>query len=442
MKVQFSQEIVLKEEYDIIIAGGGPAGCAAAVAAARGGARTLLIEASCSLGGMGTIGLVPAWCPFSDKEKIIYKGIAEEVFEKAKSGMRHVKKEDRDWVPIDTEALKRVYDRLVIGAGAEVLLSTQVVSVFRKEDRIEYVVAANKNGLTAFRGKVFIDCTGDADLFALAGLPFEYGDEEQVVQPSTHCFTLANVDEYYYRNSPVLHMSNPDCAAYSIARSEKYPLITDAHCCHSLQGPQTVGFNAGHIWNVDSTDPLSISKAIMEGRELAHQYHQGLKEYLPETFGASYLVNTAPVVGVRESRRISGEYVLTYEDYMARRTFPDEIGRNCYFLDVHLTKEERDKVMRGESNGEEGFLSYGPGESHGIPYGSLIPKEVNNLLAAGRIISCDHRILGSVRVMPVCLVTGQAAGTAAVMAAKTGDTHKVDRNVLRNKLKEDGAYLL
>ena len=105
MKVQFSKEIALKEEYDIIIAGGGPAGCAAAVAAARGGARTLLIEASCSLGGMGTIGLVPAWCPFSDKEKIIYKGIAEEVFEMAKSGMRHVKKEDRDWVPIDTEAL-------------------------------------------------------------------------------------------------------------------------------------------------------------------------------------------------------------------------------------------------------------------------------------------------------------------------------------------------
>ncbi len=442
MKIPFSREITLNEEYDIIVVGGGPAGCAAAISAARSGAHTLLIEASFVLGGMGTIGLVPAWCPFSDKIKVIYKGIAEEVFNKAKEGMDHVKREDTDWVPIDPEALKRVYDEMVTEAGGQVLFATQVVDAVRTEDRIEYVITSNKRGLTAYKAHVFIDCTGDGDLFAYAGLPFEYGDEEQVVQPSTHCFTLANVDEYHYRNDPVLHMNNPDCAAYSIARSEKYPLITDAHCCHSHQGPGTVSFNAGHLWNVDSTDPLNISKAVMEGRSLAYQYHQGLKEYLPATYGASYLVNTASVMGVRESRRITGEYVLTCEDYMERRTFPDEIGRNSYFLDVHLTKEERDKVMRGESNGEEGFKSYGPGESHGIPYRSLIPGEVTNLLAAGRIISCDHRILGSVRVMPVCLVTGQAAGTAAALAVKTGDTHKVDVEELRNKLKSDGAYLL
>ncbi|WMJ85611.1 FAD-dependent oxidoreductase [Anaerocolumna sp. MB42-C2] len=441
MNIQFVREIPENTEYEIIIAGGGPAGCAAAIAAARCRANVLLIEASGSLGGMGTIGLVPAWCPFSDKEKIIYRGIALEIFNKAKAGMRHVKKEDADWVPIDPEALKRVYDEMIMDAGVTVLFHTQVVSVNRQGNKLDYIVTANKGGLTAYKGNIYIDCTGDADIFAGAGLPYDYGDEQNHdIQPSTHCFVLTNVDEYHYHNSPVLHMNNPECAAYDIARSEKYPLITDAHCCHSLIGPRTVGFNAGHLWNVDSRDPIGASKALMQGRQLAYQYHQGLKEYLPETYGASYLAETSLVTGIRESRRIKGEYTITYEDYKNRKAFPDEIGRNCYFLDVHQTKEERDRIMRGERNGEEDFEPYAPGESHGIPYRSLIPKEVDNLIAAGRIISSDHRVQGSIRVMPVCLVTGQAAGTAAVLASQTGDTHKVDIMQLRRILGEAGAY--
>lgn len=443
MKIQYSKEITLNDNYDIIVSGGGPAGCAAAIAAAREGASVLLLEAAGALGGMGTIGLVPAWCPFSDKTKIIYRGIALEVFEKAKAGMRHVRKEDADWVPIDPEALKRVYDEMVIKAGVTVLFSTQVISVQRENEKIEYVVTADKGGITAYQGKIFIDCTGDADIVAGSGLAYEFGDEaEHDVQPATHCFMLSNVDEYHYLHSPVLHMNNPDSAAYDIARSDRYPQITDAHCCHSLIGPRTVGFNAGHLWNVNPSDPVNASKALMQGRQLAYEYHQGLKEYLPETYGSSYLAATASVTGIRESRRIVGDYTITYEDYKQRRTFPDEIGRNCYFLDVHQTKAERDLVMRGESNGEEGFEPYAPGESHGIPYKSLIPKGINNLLAAGRIISCDHRVQGSIRVMPVCLVTGQAAGTAAWLALKSGDIRKVDVSELRKKLKEADAYFL
>ncbi len=441
MKIQFSKEIPVNNQYEVIVVGGGPSGCAAAVAAAREGASVLLLETTGSLGGMGTNGLVPAWCPFSDRTKIIYRGIALEVFNKAKANMKHVKEGDLDWVPIDPEALKRVYDEMILEAGVTVLFHTQVVSVVNELQRISYIVAANKSGITAFQGKVYIDCTGDADIVALAGLSFEYGEEQSyVVQPSTHCFMITNVDEYHYRNSPYLHMSNPDSAAYDIARSDKYPLITDPHCCNSLIGPGTVGFNAGHIWEVDSTDPFSVSKAMIMGRQLAYQYHQGLKEYLPETFGASHLIATASSMGIRESRRIIGEYKITFNDYKERRTFSDEIGRNCYFLDVHHKIDERERILKGESNGEEGWESYSEGESHGIPYRSLIPKEIKNLLVAGRSIACEHIIQGSIRVMPVCLVTGQAAGTAAQLACNTLDVRDIDINQLRIILLRKGAY--
>jgi hypothetical protein len=441
LSIQFSKEIPLNAAYQIVVVGGGPSGCAAAIAAAREGASVLLVEASGSLGGMGTIGLIPAWCPFSDRTQIIYRGIALEVFEKAKANMKHVKPEDADWVPIDPEALKRVYDEMVSEAGVTVLFHTQVVSVASEDQNINYIVAANKAGLTAFQSKVYVDCTGDADIVAMAGLPFEYGDEQDhEVQPATHCFVLTNVDDYYYRYSPFLHMNNPTSAVYDIARSEKYPLITDAHCCNSLLGPGTVGFNAGHLWDVDSADPFSVSEALMQGRQLAYQYEQALKEFLPETYGASLLINTAPSMGIRDSRRIVGEYKITIEDYMKRRSFSDEIGRNSYFLDVHHRKEESAKVINGESNGEEGWEAYSAGESHGIPYRSLIPKDMKNLLVAGRSISCDHRVQGSVRVMPVCLVTGQAAGTAAQLACEAGDVRNVDISNLRSKLRRNGAY--
>lgn len=441
MNIQFTKNIPLDEQYDIIVVGGGPSGCAAAVAAAREGAKVMLIEATSSLGGMGTNGLVPAWCPFSDRTKVIYQGIALEVFEKAKASMKHVKAEDYDWVPIDPEALKRVYDEMVVESGVTVLFNTQVVSAINDNERIEYIVATNKAGITAYRSHIYIDCTGDADIVALAGLPFEYGDEDShEVQPSTHCFVVTNVDEYHYHNSPFLHMNNLNSAIYDIARSDKYPLVTDPHCCNSLIGPRAVGFNAGHLWDVDATNPFSVSKALIKGRQLAYELHKGLKEYMPQVYGASHLIATAPSMGIRDSRRMIGEYKLTFKDYIERRSFPDEIGRNCYFLDVHHSIDKREKIMRGESNGEEEWESYSDGESHGIPYRSLIPKNIKNLLVAGRSIACEHRVQGSIRVMPVCLVTGQAAGTAAWLACNTLEVRDIDVNNLRHILHRNGAY--
>ncbi len=431
--------------YDVIVAGGGPAGCAAAASAARDGAKTLLIESTFVLGGMGTAGLVPAWCPFSDKEKILYRGIAEEVFTAAKAEMPIVGRDDLDWVPIDAEGLKRVYDRLVTNSGVRVLFGTQVVGADCAEGKIRALIAANKDGLAAYTAGVYIDCTGDGDLAAAAGAQFHMGAEDGTLMPSTHCFTLAGVNMEAFFNDPKngqrttggLHPNNKNSIAYAFAKDERYPDITDEHLCNSYLGADVVGFNAGHLWQVDNTDPFSVSAAMILGRKIAKEYKDALADYFPEAFGNTYLCATAQLMGVRESRRIVGDYTLTAEDYQSRASFPDEISRNCYYIDVHMTPEE--KAACPDRSAVQ--ARYGKGESHGVPYRCLTPKGIVNLAVAGRIISCDRRLLASLRVMPNCLTTGEAAGTAAAMAARGNcDMHAVDIAALRARLREKGAY--
>jgi hypothetical protein len=392
---------------------------------------------------MGTIGLVPAWCPFSDQERIIYRGIALEVFEGLKAMTPHVGRLDTDWVPIGAEALKRVYDKLVADSGADVLFHTQVCDVSMDGERLDCAIASNKAGLSAYRAKVFIDCTGDADLARGSGAECVYSDDSGDAQPATLCFTLTNVDEYAYRTGPELHMGNKGCPVYGIVESEKYPLVADGHSCNNLVGPRTVGFNAGHLWGVDPRDPASLSKAMAKGRELAWQFHEGLKEFHPKAYAASFLVSTAQVMGSRESCRIIGEYVLTLDDYLRRASFPDEIGRNCYYIDVHYTEAETELALRGELDEARRDARYMPGESHGLPYRCLVPKGLDNVVVAGKTISCDRRVLGSVRVMPPCLVTGQAAGAAAAMAAESGARMRdLPVDELRARLRADGAYFI
>lgn len=442
------RSIPLAEPYDVIVAGGGPSGCTAAAAAAREGARTLLVESSGALGGSGTNALVPAWCPFSDKEKVIYRGMAEVVLEQCKAGMSHVRREDVDWVPIDAERLKRVYDDLVIGSGAQVLFNTVLSSVEGDGEQIDTLVISNKRGLSALRAPVYIDCTGDADLAAWAGADFDKGNEKGDLMPATHCFVLCNVDDYAFRhrylNGRALHPDlDKNSPMFQIVESGKYPLIRDGHICANLIGPGAVGFNAGHLWGVDNTDPGSVSKALVEGRKMAQQFRDALAEFCPEAFGNAFLVETGNQMGIRESRRIVGDYVLTLEDYMMRRSFPDEICRNSYFIDIHQTKQDVAKNNAARNTGIFNPRHYGPGESHGVPFRCLIPKGLRNLLVAGRSISCERTVQGSVRVMPVCLAMGEAAGIAAACATirHDGDVRAMDVNHLRSRLREEGGYL-
>ncbi len=435
-----SQALPLDDSWDVIVVGGGPAGATATMAAAREGARTLLVESTGALGGSGTGALVPAWCPFSDKEKIIYRGLAEKVFTEAKRGMPHVKNTDLDWVPIDAERLKRVYDRLVTGAGAELLFHT-VLSAVETDGAggVEALVVSNKAGLSALKAKVYVDCTGDADLSAWAGARFGKGDQEGDLQPATHCFLLSNVNEEAYLRGPRLYHANPDSPIHRILASKRYEAIVDAHICNNLTGPGTVGFNAGHIWDVDNTRPETVSRALVQGRKMAAAYRDALAEFFPEAFGDAFLAATGNAIGIRETRRIVGDYVLTLDDYLRRRSFPDEICRNSYFIDIHFAQQERHRI----DNVEGRFEHYKKGESHGIPYRCLTPRGLRNVLVAGRSISCDRVVQGSVRVMPVCLAMGEAAGMAAAHASRTegNDVHQVDVARLRRRLVEENAYL-
>lgn len=449
--ITLNRAVPVAGEYDVVVVGGGPAGCTAAASAAREGRKTLLIEAGGSLGGMGTGGLVPAWCPFSDQEKIIYRGMAETIFSAAKAASPHIQPGDLDWVPIDPEALKRLYDAFVTGYGAQVLFNTVFSGVETDgPGRVTAVIVSNKQGLSAYRGKVFIDCTGDADLVVAAGGEYEQGDDNGEMMPATLCFVLTNVDEYAYQydrrsgqHYGGIHPNNKNSIIYAIARDDRYPHIVDSHLCSQVIGPKTIGFNAGHIWNVDNTDPAAVSRALMQGRVLAEEFRQALADYYPSAFASAYLVSTAQLMGVREGRRIIGDYTMTIRDYLDRRTFADEISRNSYYIDIHFTPEEAAAELENGLDMEARGMYYGKGESHGIPYRSLVPRTLRNVLVAGRSISCDRRLLASLRVMPNCLCTGEAAGLAAALAAgQDGNVHAVDTGVLRRRLKEEGAYFL
>jgi hypothetical protein len=433
--------------YDVLVIGGGPAGCTAAIAAAREGKKTLLLEQTGSLGGMGTSGLVPAWCPFSDKERVIYAGLGEKIMESVKSTMKHVPKDLVDWVPIDPEMLKVVYDDMVTESGAEVLFNTFASGVETDgAGNVTAVLASNKEGLCAYQAQVYVDATGDADVAVWAGAQYQKGDANGKMQPGSHCFVISNVDSYAYIYGRKLHGGYPESPIYQIAASDKYPLVRDFHMCNNFIGPGTLGFNAGHVFNVDNTEPWSCSKDYMYGRKLARQLRDGLAEFFPEAFANSFLAQTGALIGIRETRRIVGDYEVMREDFIQRRTFDDDICRNCYYIDVHHQKDEAEDVASGKKTytevADKVTVHYQKGESHGVPYRSLLPKGLNNVIVAGRSVCSDHIVNGSLRVMPVCLAMGEAAGMAAAMATEAGnDLRKVDITALQAKLREAGAYL-
>jgi len=440
-------KIHLDDQWDVIVIGGGPSGCAAAIAAAREGAKTLSIEGMGCLGGMGTSGLVPAWTPFSDGEELVYRGIAEKVFYESKKGVPHEPKNKLDWVAINPEWLKLVYDRMVTASNAKVLFFSHLAAVeMNKEGEVDALIISNKSGLTAYRAKVYVDCTGDGDLAAWAGASFTKGNDKGVSMASTHCFEIVNVNvnpsNVELFNS--LFGGDKKSPTWEIIASGKYPAIKDSHLCVNFIGPNSVGLNAGHLFEVDSTNPQSLSDAMLQGRELANQFMAGLKEFRPEIFADSFLINTGQLLGVRESRIIEGDYKLTLKDWLARATFPDEIGRNNYFIDIHNSKDEIDKIIKAKSFANLNRPDrYKKGESHGIPYRCLTPKGLKNVLVAGRCISTEEIVQGSIRVQAACLVTGEAAGMAAAHAFQNhkNDVHLVDVDFLRKRLKDEGQYL-
>ncbi len=429
--MKYEKELKLKYDADVFVAGGGPAGIAAAVTAARMGAKVFCAEKAQCFGGMATIALVPAFMRFSDGENFLAGGIGREIFN-ALYG------EDCDFtqkeIPIDTEKLKLVYDNIMIESGVQFVFETEVIDAETENGEIKYLILRSGEELCAAKAKVYIDATGNGTLSVKAGASFELGDENGLMMPATLCTTWSGIDW-----SKAVFEAGKDPDARMLPKAFEDGVF-------SVQDPKLSGMwpfendrgggNIGHSFGVDGTNAESVTEGILDARRRMGEYQYYYNHYLPGYENAK-LNSTANVLGIRESRRIIGEEYLTSDAYFEHAVFENEIGRYAYPIDMHKsTINEKEKF--------EGIFEkdYEKGKSYGIPYGCLIPKDTVNLLMAGRCISGDREIIGSLRVMPGCFITGMAAGAAAAKSVKEDtDVRSINVKELQKQLKNMGAYL-
>ena len=426
----YQRELKIKYETDVFVAGGGAAGIAAAVAASRGGARVFLAESGGAFGGLGTTGMVPAFAPFDDGENILASGIGLEI---RRSVSRQIPLNNY-WTPINTEELKREYDRIVSESGVQFSFFTTVCDVIADGRHSDCVVLTSKSGMFAVKAKIYIDCTGDGDLIAFAGGAFEMGDEQGTVMPQTLCSVWANIDRTRVREGAPNRMIEQAFADGVLSQEDRH--LPGFFYHESGVG----GGNIGHTFDIDPTDETALTKAMIKGRSLLPEYERYYKEYLKDGFENLTLVSTAAILGVRESRRICCDYMLSVDDFVQRAVFADEIGRYCYPIDIHVKNTDKDEYERFMKEYETTF-KYKRGESYGIPFRSLIPVSFDNALVAGRCMGADQKMQASVRVMPGCFITGQAAGAAAALAANTEDVRSVDYQDLADALLALDAFL-
>jgi hypothetical protein len=423
---------------DVAVCGGGPAGVAAAVAAARAGASVALLEQIGCLGGMGTAGLVPCFCPFTDGEKAVVRGIGEEVLKEMARRMGF--KLEYDWMRINAEVLKTVYDDIVGASGAVLRLHTKVVDVIGGE-RVEAVVISTKSGLKAVAAKVFIDATGDGDVSAWAGVPFEVGDKHGKTMAPSLCPAFSGVDWAAFE-AETKPGYRPDQLLWREAAERGTAPFAEMHLPVGLvKVGRTMGQgNLGHVYGEKALDEESLTRGMVEGRKMAWGFLEWYRANVPGFAGAE-MAATAALFSVRETRRIMGDYVLSFDDYMKRASFDDEVGRLSYPIDIHSSSTDPDEQEKVQERYYGTALA--AGESFGIPYRSLIARGKENLLVAGRCASTDREVQSSLRVMPGCFVTGQGAGAAAAIAAKSheGRLREVEGGRLREMLKKQGAYI-
>ncbi len=427
--INFCTQVAVREKADVFVAGGGPAGFAAAVAAARQGKKVFLAEELGAFGGLGTVGLVPCYMPFGDGEKIIATGIGTEVWDRVKKGRKDPTADDNANPP---ELLKRVYDEMACEAGVNFTFFSKLVGVQTEQGRVRAAIISGKSGLYAVEADVFIDATGDGILSVFAGAAYEKGDENGKLMPSTLCSFWTGLDW-----ARIDRFSQSEQLNKAIA--DGIFTVEDRHLTGiSHAGKDYGGGNIGHAFDVDTTDEVSLTHAMVEQRGRLPEFERFYREYMTGCEQAE-MVGTANVLGVRESRRIVCDYRLCEQDFIDRAVFEDEIGRNAYPVDIHPKTADKEAMAQFMAEHYAKYR-YAPGESYGIPYRSLVVKGFDNLLVAGRCIDTDLKMQSSVRIMPTCYVMGQAAGVAAALAGEKS-VREISIPELQKRLLALGAYL-
>jgi hypothetical protein len=448
-------------DFDVLVVGGGNAGCAAAIAAARHGAKTLLVERYGFLGGTATAAMVGPWMTFHSGSRRIVGGIAQEIVERLQrmgGSPGHVH-DSSDYVPtitpFDPEMHKALLFEMMQEAGVHLLLHAYFLRALPRQTRddrfeVEGATFATVAGERAYRAAVTIDSTADAYVAASAGVATQKGDERGRVQPASLMFRLSHVD--LTKTATYVRM-HPDQMRTSLKAHERLaPAMTAVAGLYDLWNdalehgevsvprelvsffispyPDEVTVNMTRVTNIDPLDPDDLTRAEVESRAQVMQLFDFFRKRVPG-FENARISATGAQIGIRESRRIVGEYTLTRDDVLQGRRFDDAVARSAYPIDIHNPTGSGTVTHRLPE-----------GESYEIPYRCLVPAHVDRLLVAGRCISTTHEALASTRLTPTVMTLGQAAGTAAALAKRSGrPLRAIDVQRLRTTLIDDGVIL-
>lgn len=483
----------LERTWDVIVAGGGTAGAMAGIAAARAGAKVLVIEAFGSLGGTGTNAWVTPLMRNVSGGENNNRGLTDELKRRLEARGDGAKDPGGNDNWFNPEGMKFVLEQMLLEAGGEVLYHTHVVAPLLRQSVktskrltakgeaqsaevashsplttdhspdqpfIQSLVIHNKGGLQALKAKVFIDATGDADVAALAGVPMTGGDEDGVHQAMSLRFTLAGVDTarlMAFLRENGQWQDSPDFLHFWMVwgrQSSLEPLfrqaVTDGVLLErdgdyfqgfSVPGrPGELSFNCPRIRQDlhDGADPWQLSAAQADGREAIDRLTAFCRQYLPGC-EAAFIGVVAPMVGIRESRRIVGEYTLTVEDILDCARFPDSICRNHYPVDIHSVKSGAKLLHEREGNAPY----FAKDAYHEIPFRCIVPLGVANLLVPGRAASSTFEAQSSIRVQQNCHTMGEAAGIAAAWAARdhAGRVRDVNIAALQAEMRRLGGLV-
>ena len=423
----------VSHDVDVLVVGGGPAGVGAGLAAARNGAKTLVVEQFNCLGGVATAG-GHAHISRYDEEgtgRRIVGGIADEIGERVvKQGVGN---RVSHGIYFQVEGLKLILEQMAEEAGLGLLYHTFFCDTVVEQGAVVGAVIQNKGGRRVIRARRVVDGTGDGDVAFHARCPFEMGrPSDGRCQPVTLMFTVGGVDwprvEKWRTDYPMKHVWEE-----AQRRGDMRPFqSTIMGFWWNPTRPDEVGINFTHIIHVDSTKAEDLTMATVEGRKQAYESIAVFRKYVPG-METCYMVSTPNTVGIRESRRILGDYVLTEDDVKGQREFDDMIGYGSFFVDIHAI----------DGPGMDHTVWRPPrGFKYGIPYRILLPRGAENLLTAGRCVSCTHLALGSLRVMVPCIAMGEAAGTAAALSLASNSTpRRLDVKTLQSRLRAQGAIL-